>query len=228
MTMPQTNQQAVPRRGGNRFVRHRGLAAPFVFDNVSTDVAGPGAEATGLTHLGIDTPAELAFANIRYFADGSERPDFVYNQEQYRNASIMIVGRNYGTGSSRTNAVTRPLAAWGVRVYIGESFGPIFLTNTMQYGVLTVELPRPTIDRIADWARANPGVEMMVDLESQLVQIPGLEPIPFQTEARKRNKLLSAVDDMEEINPHLPAARAKRAEDERARPWVYQYPGAGC
>ena len=77
-----------------------------------------------------------------------------------------------------------PLAAWGVRVYIGESFGPIFLTNTMQYGVLTVELPRPTIDRIADWARANPGVEMMVDLESQLVQIPrvGAHSLPDRSQ----------------------------------------------
>ena len=227
MPMQQTNQQTVPRRGGNRFVRHIGLAAPFVFDNVSTDVSAPGGQATGLTGLGLDTPAELAFANIRYFADGTERPDFVFHQEQYRNASIMIVGLNYGTGSSRTTAVTRPLAAWGVRVYIGESFGPIFLTNAMQYGVLTVELPRPTIDRIADWVRANPGVEMMVDLERQVVEVPGLEPIPFQTDPRKRNKLLNAVDDLEEINPHLPEARAKRAEDERERPWVYQYRGPG-
>ena len=227
MPRQQTNQQTVPQRGGNRFVRHRGLAAPFVFDNVSTDVSSPGGEATGLIGLGLDTQAELAFANIRYFADGSERPDFVFHQEQYRNASIMIVGLNYGTGSSRTGAITRPLAAWGVRVYIGESFGPIFLTNAMQYGVLTVELPRPTIERIAGWVRANPGVEMMVDLERQVVEIPGLEPIPFQIDPRKRNKLLNAVDDLEEINPHLPAARAKRTEDERERPWVYQYRGPG-
>ncbi len=227
MTMQQTNQQRGPRRGGQRFVRHVGLAAPFMFNNVSTDVSSPGGAATGLAGVGIDTQAELAFANIRYFADGSERPDFVFNQEQYRSASIMIVGLNYGTGSSRTGAITRPLAAWGVRVYIGESFGPIFLTNAMQYGVLTVELPRPTIDRIADWVRANPGIPMTVDLERQVIEIPGLEPIPFQTEARKRNKLLNALDDLEEINPHLPAARAKRAEDERERPWVYQFRDPG-
>ena len=225
MTMQQANQQF--RRGGNRFVRHTGLAAPFMFNNVSTDVAGPGAAATGLAGVGIDDPAELAFANIRYFPDGSERPDFVFNQEQYRSASIMIVGLNYGTGSARSNAVTRPLAAWGVRVYIGESFGPIFLTNTMQYGVLTVQLPRPTVDRIADWVRANPGIPMTVDLERQVIEMPGLEPIPFQTEARTRNKLLTAIEDMDEINPHLPAARTKRAEDERERPWVYDYRDRG-
>ena len=204
-------------------MRHTGIAAPFVFNNVSTDVSSPGGEATGLMDLGVDTQAKLAFANIRYFPDGTERPDFVFNQEQYRNASIMIVGLNYGTGSSRTGAITRPLEMWGVRVYIGESFGPIFLTNAVQYGVLTVELPRPTIDRIADWVRANPGIPMTVDLERGVVEIPGLEPIPFQTEGRTRNKLLTGVDDLEEIDPHLPAARAKREEDERERPWVYQY-----
>lgn len=208
-------------------MRHTGLAAPYVFNNVSTDVSSPGGAATGLAGVGIDTQAELAFANVRYFADGSERPDFVFNQEQYRSASIMIVGLNYGTGSSRTGAITRPLAAWGVRVYIGESFGPIFLTNAMQYGVLTVELPRPTIDGIADWVRANPGIPMTVDLERQVIEMPGQEPIPFETEGRTRNKLLTAVNDLEEINPHLPAARTKRAEDEIERPWVYDYRSSG-
>ena len=203
-------------------MRHVGLAAPFVFNNVSTDVSSPAGEATGLIGLGIDSQAELAFANIRYHPDGSEKQDFVFNQEQYRSASIMIVGLNYGTGSSRTGAITRPLAAWGVRVYIGESFGPIFLTNAMQYGVLTVQLPRPTIDSIADWVRANPGIPMAVDLERQVIEMPGQAPIAFETEARTRNKLLTAIDDLDEINPHLTAARAKREEDERERPWVYQ------
>jgi len=221
--MPRQQANVVPERGGNRFVRHTGIAAPYMFNNVSTDVPSPPADASGLAALGMDTQAELAFANIRYNADGTEKPDFVFNQEPYRNASIMIVGRNYGTGSSRSGAVTRPLAAWGVRVYIGESFGPIFLTNTMQYGVLTVQLPRPTVDRIADWARANPGVEMTVDLERQVVEIPGMAPIPFQANPRFRNKLLNAVDDLEEMEPHLPAADSKRAEDETTRPWVYQY-----
>jgi len=213
----------VPRRGGNSFVRHTGLAAPYMYDNVSTDVPSPPADASGLGALGMTSQAELAFANVRYNSDGSEKPDFIFNQEAYRRASIMIVGRNYGTGSSRTGAVTRPLAAWGVRVYIGESFGPIFLTNTMQYGVLTVQLPRPTVDRIAEWARQNPGVEMTVDLERQVIEMPGAPTIPFQANPRFRNKLLKGLDDMEEMEEHMQAAATKRAQDERERPWIYHY-----
>ncbi len=207
------------RRGGQTFDGHEGLAAPFMFDNVSTDVIAPA--LTNLTE-GLDTPRATAFANIRYNADGSPKRDFVFNQEAYRTASIMIVGKNYATGSSRVTGVTRPLAAWGVRVYIGESFGPIFLTNAVQYGVLTVELPRETLNEIVEWVESHHGVRMKVDLERQLIEMPGRDPIPFETDPRVRNKLLDGLHDLEEIEPHLPAARAMRERDEQERPWIYR------
>jgi 3-isopropylmalate/(R)-2-methylmalate dehydratase small subunit len=219
---PPPGQFAVPRRGGNTFIRHTGVAAPYMYDNVSTDVPAPPAEAAGLGHLNLSA-GDLAFANVRWNADGTEKPDFVFNQEPYRRASIMIVGLNYGTGSSRFTAVTLPLAAWGVRAYIGQSFGPIFVTNALQYGVATVQLPRPTVDRIAAWVRANPGVEMTVDLERLVVEIPGEQPIPFTYNERFRNKLLNGLDDMEEMEPHLATAAIKREQDVRERPWVYNY-----
>ena len=213
----------VPERGGNQFIRHTGLAAPYMYDNVSTDVPSPPAEAAGLAQLGMRGEADLAFANVRYNSDGTEKEDFVFNQEAYRRASIMIVGLNYGTGSSRSGAITRPLAAWGVKAYIGESFGPIFVTNALAYGVVTVQLPRATVDRIVAWVRANPGVEMTVDLQRLVVEMPGQQPIPFQYNARFRNKLLNGLDDMEEIEPHLVTAARKREQDEQARPWVYNF-----
>lgn len=219
--MPRQSAFEVPERGGNRFLRHTGLAAPYMYDNVSTDVPSPPAEATGLDRLGMRGEADLAFANIRYNADGTEKQDFVFNQEPYRRASIMIVGLNYGTGSSRSGAITRPLAAWGVKAYIGQSFGPIFVTNALAYGVVTVQLPRATVDRIAAWVRANPGVEMTVDLERLVVELPGQQPIPFEYNPRFRNKLLNGLDDLEEMAPHTQAAATKREQDERQRPWVY-------
>ncbi len=220
--MPRQQAFEVPERGGNRFVRHTGLAAPYMYDNVSTDVPAPPAEATGLDRVGMRGEADLAFANVRYNSDGTEKPEFVFNQEPFRRASIMIVGLNYGTGSSRSTAVTRPLAAWGVKAYIGESFGPIFVTNALQYGVVTVQLPRATVDRVAAWVRANPGVEMTIDLERQIVAMPGQQPIRFEYNARFRNKLMNGLDDLEEMEPHRQATAEKRDQDERARPWIYQ------
>jgi 3-isopropylmalate/(R)-2-methylmalate dehydratase small subunit len=193
-----------------------------MYDNVSTDVPAPPPEAAGVAHLGL-RGGDFAFANLRWNADGSEKPDFVFNQEPYRRASIMIVGLNYGTGSSRFTAITLPLAAWGVKAYIGQSFGPIFVTNALQYGVVTVQLPRETVDRIAAWVRANPGVEMSVDLQRLVVEIPGQPPIPFTYNERFRNKLLNGLDDMEEMEPHLATAAIKREQDVRERPWVYDY-----
>ena len=214
-------------RGGHAFDVHEGLAAPFMFDNVSTDVIAPA--LTNLTD-GLDAPrgglgssrGATAFANIRYNADGSPRRDFVFNQEAYRTASIMVVGKNYATGSSRVTGVTRPLTAWGVRVYIGESFGPIFLTNAVQYGVLTIELPRETLNEIVEWVESHHGVRMQVDLERQLIELRGRDPIPFETDPRVRSKLLNGLHDLEEIEPHLPAARAMRERDEQERPWIYR------
>ena len=224
--MPRQQAFEVPSRGaGTSFVRHTGIAAPYMYDNVSTDVPAPPAEAAGLAQLGVTSQADLAFANVRWNADGTPKEDFVFNQEPYRRASIMIVGLNYGTGSSRTTAITRPLAAWGVRVYIGESFGPIFVTNAVQYGVLTVELPRPTVDRIAEWVRNNHGIEMTVDLERQIIVMPGQAPIPFEYNARFRRKLLEGLTDMEEMEPHLATAASKRDDDEMRRPWIYRDPG---
>ena len=185
-----------------------------MFDNISTDVPGPPG-GPAMEALGITSQSQLAFANIRYNTDGSERQDFVFNQEPYRRASIMIVGLNYGTGSSRTTAITRPLAAWGVRVYIGESFGPIFVTNAVQYGVLTVQLPRPTVDQIAAWVRANPGVEMAVDLERQVIEMPGQA-----LQVQDKDELFAAVkklrSEMRQAAQELEFERAAELRD-RAR-----------
>jgi 3-isopropylmalate/(R)-2-methylmalate dehydratase small subunit len=227
MQQREETSDSIPPRGAGRFTRHTGLAAPYMHDNVSTDVPAPPVNEA-LRAKGIKGPAASAFANERYRADGSENPDFVFNQEAYRRASVMIVGRNYGTGSSRATGVTLPLAAWGVKVYIGESFGPIFVTNAVQYGVVTIALPRPTVDRIAAWARKNSEsrdftkAQITVDLEKQVIEMPGEQPIHFDYNPRYKNKLLNGLDDFAEIKPHLPAAQAKRQQDETERPWVYQ------
>ena len=222
---PQQASDSPPRVG--RFVRHTGLAAPYVHDNVSTDVLAPPVSES-LRQKGIKGAAASAFANERYNADASENPDFVFNQEAYRRASVMIVGRNYGTGSSRATGVSSPLAAWGVKVYIGESFGPIFVLNALRYGVLTIELPRPTIDRLAAWVVAHKNrdlsrAQITVDLEKLVIVIPGEKPIPFTYNPRFRHKLLNGLDDAGEMKPHLAAAEATRDRDKTQRPWIYNY-----
>lgn len=203
------------------FRRHTGIAAPFLQHNVNTDVISP---LNPNPILPGASPGERAFEGIRYFPDGTERPDFFINQEPYRRASIILTGRNFGTGSSRGTGVTWPMAM-GVRVVIAPSFGPIFETNAFRYGLLAVPLEFEVIQRLAAWAEANHGVEMTVDLERQVVEAPGLAPVRFQMDARVRNKLLNGLSDLDEIREHQATARSMRSEDRSRRPWIYQTAG---
>ena len=206
------------------FVRHTGIAAPFLWHDVNTDVIAPSGSSNPIFPGG--SSGERAFEGIRYFQDGTENPDFFINQEPYRRASIMLTGRNFGTGSSRGSGVTWPMAM-GIRVVVSPSFGPIFYTNSVRYGMLAVPLEFERIQSLAEWVERNPGVEMTVDLERQVIEAPGLAPVAFQVDARVRRKLLQGLDDLEEISEHTDAARAMRSEDRTRRPWVYQTAGSG-
>lgn len=200
---------------GPRFVRHMGIAAPLLLDNVDTDVISPLKPA----YPGVP-PEKRAFEPIRFHSDGREKPEFVLNQEPFRRASILLVGKNFGTGSSRSVAVSRPLDG-GIRVVIGESFGPLFYDNSVRLGLLAVALPGETVERIAGWAVANPGVSMLVDLERQVIEIPGMQPIPFKVEPRVRDKLLQGLTEVDELNRHAERIEAFENEYRNSRPWIY-------
>ena len=208
--------QTVPRGNGPSFVQHAGIAAPFLLPNVDTDIIAPLSPRTisGLSD------GERAFEPIRYLSDGSENPDFVLNQEPYRNASILLAGENFGTGSSRGTGVSLPMA-FGIRVVIASSFGPIFYSNSIRQGMLAVTLGEEVIAGLADWAGSNPGVEMLVDLERNVIEAPGLQPISFSIDARVRNKFLLGLSTLDEMLQHSEGVRSLRNEDRNRRPWIY-------
>ena len=202
-----------------RFVRHSGLAAPFhLRHNVDTDVIAPLSPNPNMAGL---SDGERAFEPIRYLSDGSENPDFVLNQEPYRNASILLAGKNFGTGSARGSGVSYPMA-FGIRVVIAPSFGPIFYLNAARRGMLAVTLDEEVVARLGDWAVSNPGVEMLVDLERNVIEAPGLAPTSFSIDVRIRDKLLlGSVDELDEMLQHSDGARELRNEDRITRPWIY-------
>jgi 3-isopropylmalate/(R)-2-methylmalate dehydratase small subunit len=108
-----------------------------------------------------------------------------------------------------------------MRAIIAPSFGPVFHDDCFDYGLLPVTLAEEVVLRLADAVSANPEVEMTVDLVSQLVERPGLEPIPFQIDARRRMGLLTGSTNLEERLQHSDSAAAMRSRDLRARPWIY-------
>ena len=209
------NLPVVSGGSGPRFVRHIGMAAPLLLPNLDTDVISPiNPSISGLS------PGERAFESLRYLPDGSENPDFVLNKEPYRNASILLAGENFGTGNAPESAVTR-LIAFGIRSVIAPGFGPVFYTNCFAFGMLPVTLGQEVIEEMAGRVVSNPGVEMTVDLERNLIECPGMEPISFSIDSRMRNKLLLSLNDLDEMLQHSEGARALRNEDRNRRPWIY-------
>lgn len=202
---------------GPQFLRQEGIAAPLMMDNVDTDIISP----IGKPPNPGATPQTRAFEPIRFFADGREKPDFILNQEGFRRASIILAGKNFGTGSSRSVAVSRPLDG-GINVVIAESFGPLFYDNSVRQGLLAVPLEGEKIERIAEWAQANRGQTILVDLQRQVIEVPGLDTFEFRVEPRVREKLLGGYTVREELG-RLEAEIDVFEQDYRQDwPWIYK------
>ena len=97
----------------------------------------------------------------------------------------------------------------------------MFYTNCFAFGMLPVTLGQEVIEEMAGRVVSNPGVEMTVDLERNLIECPGMEPISFSIDSRMRNKLLLSLNDLDEMLQHSEGARALRNEDRNRRPWIY-------
>src|SRR5688500_20411295 len=87
--------------------------------------------------------AKYLFHDLRFNADGSEKPDFVLNQPAYRNAKIIVASHNYARGSSRLGAVCTHYDC-GSRCLIATGLGAAFLNTSFRHGILPIRLPAET------------------------------------------------------------------------------------
>lgn len=136
----------------------------------------------------------FAFYDWRYRADGSPDPDFPMNRPEHRGATILLAGRNFGSGSSREHAPWA-LQDAGFAAVIAPSFADIFKNNCAKIGLLTVELPEADVRRLFDLVADEPGVEVTVDLPRQRVTAPGFE-VGFDVDPHTKHCLLNGLDDI--------------------------------
>ena len=189
--------------------------------NINTDLIAP-------SHMPGRTPDEAVklplsvkmFANLRYDAAAAERPDFVLNQPRYRGAVVLLAGPNFGCGSSRETAVWS-LVESGIRCVIAPSFGDIFHDNSYQNGLLPLRLEMPAIERIAGALGRSNASEMTVDLQRCVLEVPGLEAIPFRIPEDRRQSLLEGLDQLGFILRGEAEIQDFEANDAAARPWAY-------
>src|SRR3954462_7481121 len=169
-----------------------GVAAPLELANIDTDKIIPARFLRRLREPGYE---KLAFHDIRYDADGKDRPDFVLNQAPYRQAKVLVAGANFGCGSSREAAVY-VLWDYGIRAVIAPSFGDIHYGNELQNGMLPVVLPDATCAKLRAQLHEKPGAEISVDLETQIVTGPDGATYRFDIDATSKERLLKGLDDI--------------------------------
>lgn len=200
------------------FTVHTGIAAPLPAENIDTDVIIPMAPLmmTPRARLG-----EKAFLPIRYLKDGSENPDFVLNRAAFRNASVLVVGRNFGCGSSREGAVNA-LEGLGISVIIAPTFGDIFYGNCIKNGVLPIQLPEED-HAVAMHAAAEAAghAPFHVDLPEQRITLPDGTSISFEIDPGHKERLLNGLDEIALTATYRAEIAEYQAADRRTRPWIW-------
>lgn len=175
------------------FVKLTGVVAPLDRVNIDTDQIIPAIFLKRIERSGFE---DCLFFSWRFNEDGSVKSDFVLNQPEYRNASVLVAGHNFGCGSSREHAPWA-LRDYGIRCVIAPSFADIFYNNCFKNGVLPLRMSEEDVRVIMDKAASKPGVNLTVDLEGQRVWDEDEEiSIPFDIDAARRHNLLNGLDDI--------------------------------
>jgi 3-isopropylmalate/(R)-2-methylmalate dehydratase small subunit len=160
----------------------------------------------------------MLFNDLRFDAEGKERPDFPLNRAAWRGAKVVVAARNFGCGSSREGAVYA-LHDYGVRCVIAPSFGDIFSGNAAQNGLLTAIVTDAEAAEIMAALQQTPELPLTVDLEQQTI-VCGNRSYNFTIDPVRRMKLLNGWDDIALTESHRDKIAAFRAADRSRRPWA--------
>ncbi|MGY1842239.1 3-isopropylmalate dehydratase small subunit [Modestobacter sp. SYSU DS0875] len=175
------------------FTTHTGTAAPLRRSNVDTDQIIPAEYLKRITRTGFEDGLFVAWR--------TNEPDFVLNQPQYADASILVAGPDFGTGSSREHAVWALLDG-GFRVVISSRFADIFKNNSTKSGLLTVLLPQADVEALWTAIEADPATAVTVDLRARQVTYADVT-VPFDIDDYTRWRLLEGLDDVGLTERHL-------------------------
>jgi len=199
-----------------KFTTLTGVAAPLPMINVDTDKIIPKQYLKTIERTGL---GKALFDELRYNADGSEKPEFVLNQPAYRKAEILVAGENFGCGSSREHAPWA-LLDFGIRAVVAPSFADIFHSNCFKNGILPIALPAATVAQLMDDARKGSNARLTIDLANQTITRPDGQVVHFEIDQFRKHCLLDGLDDIG-LTLKKESAIAK-FEDRRkqAQPWL--------
>ena len=179
-------------------------------DDIYTDIIYPGSYMA--TVLPVVTP-QFAFDDIR---DLNE----MLNNDKSGEVKYLVAGKNFGCGSSREHAPWA-LLDFGIRCVISTSFADIFYNNCFKNGLLPIALTEMEVDHLFNIVAATPGLKINIDLERQVVEVPGAETYRFEVEDFRKQSLLNGWDDIGLTLRH--AAKIREFEEKRRidQPWLF-------
>jgi len=168
-----------------KFIKHTGSALPLRRSNVDTDQIIPAVYLKRVTRSGFEDGLFAAWRN---------NPEFVLNQPEYKAATVLVAGVDFGTGSSREHAVWA-LQNYGFKVVISSRFADIFRGNSLKGGLLTVILDQSDVEAMWVAIEAEPTTQITVDLESRTVSYNGVV-LEFAIDDYTRWRLMEGLDDI--------------------------------
>ena len=175
-----------------KFEKLAGVAAPMPLVNIDTDMIIPKVFLKTIKRSGLGVNL---FDEMRYDREGNEKPDFVLNKTQYREAKILVAGDNFGCGSSREHAPWA-IADFGIKCVVSTSFADIFYNNCFKNGILPVVLPQDQVDILMKDAEKGANSIIEVDLENQTIASSDGEIFSFEVDSFKKHCLLNGLDDI--------------------------------
>ena len=171
-----------------KFTIHTGHSVPLMNDNIDTDQLIP---KTYLKRVEKSGFGEFLFDDWRYLADRSLNPDFILNHPDYQQATILVAGDNFGSGSSREHAAWA-LMDYGFKAVIAGSFSDIFYMNATKNGLLPIVLDQNAREKIAHLPSNH---QLTIDLEAQTVSV-GEDTYHFDIDETWKYKLLNGLDEI--------------------------------
>jgi len=198
-----------------KLTRVTATGCPLPAENIDTDQILP-ARYLKLPRKG--EHGKVLFYDLRFDAAGNERSDFPLNRPGWRNARVIVAGRNFGGGSSREAAVYA-LYDYGIRCVIAPSFGDIFSQNATKNGLLTAVVDEAENAALLAVLTREPAPPVAVDLESQSIAC-GEWRCRFTIDPARRTRLLNGWDDLDVTISFREQISTFKAADRKARPWA--------
>ncbi|MDI1328575.1 3-isopropylmalate dehydratase small subunit [Pseudomonas sp.] len=198
------------------FTQVTGQAAPMLAANIDTDVIMPKQFLKGIDRAGLDRGL---FFDLRFLPDGSPNPEFVLNQPAWQGARFMVVGPNFGCGSSREHAVWG-LRQMGIRALIGSSFAGIFYDNCQRNGVLLITLDEAVSKRLGHVVSQPDSALINVDLEAQEIRLHDGKVISFEIGTLRKTALLLGLDAIGSTLQRSEQIKAFERNHLAASPWL--------